>query len=167
MTLNSVLLRGVALVAVLSACGCYESDTPLDPMPQLQADSRLLGSWRCVSSEPGNDEILVVTVTAGGDRRYAITTQEPGEEPERVEAFASSLKDVTVLNVKDSFDPRPWHFIEYRLLQDDVLRLRLVHERLLKGVPPQLLRKTIEAQRANPALYEDYAHCVRIHASSL
>ncbi len=42
----------------------------------------------------------------------------------------------------------------------------LVHERLLKGVPPQLLRKTIEAHRANPALYKDYAHCVRMHASS-
>ena len=167
MMLNPVLLRGVALVAALSACGCYESDTPRDPMPLLRTDSRLLGSWRCVSGEPGDDERPTLTVTAVGDRSYAITIQEPGEDPERAEAFGSEVKDVTLLNVKDSIAPRPpWHFVEYRLLQPDVLRLRLVHERLLKGVAPQLLRKTIEAQRANPALYEDYALCLRISERS-
>jgi hypothetical protein len=77
----------VLIVAGLAA-GCYESEFPLDPVPMVQTDSRLVGSWRCVSPDAG-DEAITLTVDASQARMYAITWQESGNPPERFEGYAS------------------------------------------------------------------------------
>jgi hypothetical protein len=148
--------------------GCYESEFPLDPVPQVQTDSRVMGSWRCVSPD-ASDEAITLTVAPSQVPRYAITWQESGRPPDRFEGYASSLMGTTLVNVRDLNErvppstANPWRFINYTLLQPNVLYIRVVHERLLKGSAQsrEAIRNTIERERLNPALYEDLIACIR------
>jgi len=85
-------------------------------------------------------------------------------EPDRLEASASSLKETTFVNVRDlAATTKPWLFIHYTLMQPDVLRIRVVHERLLKDAIQSraAVRNIIERERLNPALFEDSVVCSR------
>ena len=51
---NAFVQITILMVAGLAA-GCYESEFPLDQVPQVQTDPRLMGSWRCVTPEAGDE----------------------------------------------------------------------------------------------------------------
>jgi hypothetical protein len=156
--------RRFALVLLAGlVAGCYESEFALDPTPQLQTDSRLTGSWRCVDADV-SDEAITLTVVSSQARTYAITWQESGKPPDRFEGYASSLKGTTLLNVRDlNATTKPWLFIRYTLLQPSILFIQVVHERLLAGSVQsrEAVRNAVERQRLNPALYEDSIVCMR------
>jgi hypothetical protein len=161
LTFRSVPLRAAILAVALISSGCYESEVPLDSTPQVSTDARLFGSWRCVSPDAeDNDEVLKLTVTKAGPRTYSVVARDP-EETSGYDAYASLIKGTTVLNLRKTSTTR-WQFVTYTLLQPDVLRIRLMSDRLLKGVPGTSIRKVIEEQRDNPALYEEYVVCVRL-----
>ncbi len=143
--------------------GCYESEFPLDPTPQLETDSRLTGSWRCVSDD-ATDDAITLTVNSSQARTYAITWQESGKRPNRYEGYASSVNGTTLVNIRDlDATTKPWVFIRYTLLQPNVLFIQVVHERLLEGSVQSraAIRNTIERERLNPGLYEDLMVCMR------
>src|SRR5262245_64593870 len=130
--MRDAFLRITLLVVGGLVAGCYESEFALDPAPQLQTDSRLMGSWRCVSPD-ATDEAITLTVGPLQDRTYAITWQESGKPPDRFEGYASSLQGTTLVNVRDlAATTKPWGFIQYTLLQPNVLFIQVVQERLLK-----------------------------------
>ena len=162
---GAIFLRMILLIVAGLATGCYESEFPLDQAPQVQTDSRLVGAWRCVTPD-ANDEASTLTVDGSQGRTYAVTLQESGKPPDRYEGYTSSLKAITLMNLRDvAATPTRWVFIHYAFLQANVLLIQVVHERLLKGVAksPAAVRKTIERERLNPALYEGSIVCVRMH----
>ena len=161
--MRDAFLRMTLLVLAGVVAGCYESEFALDPAPQLQTDSRLMGSWRCVSPD-ATDEAITLTVDPSQARTYAITWQESGKPPSRFEGYTSTLKGTTLVNVRDlTATTKPWVFIQSTLLQPNILFIRVVHERLLKGSVQsrEAIRNTIERERLNPALYEDSIVCMR------
>jgi hypothetical protein len=162
---GAIFQRTILLIVAGLATGCYESEFPLDPAPQVQTDSRLMGAWRCVTPD-ANDEASTLTVDGSQGRTYAVTLQESGKPPDRYEGYTSSLKAMTLVNLRNiAATPKRWVFIHYAFLQPNILLIQVVHERLLKGVAksPAAVRKTIERERLNPELYEDSIVCVRMH----
>ena len=105
--------------------------------------------------------MLKLTVTSSGLRTYAITLHDR-EETKDYEGYASMVKGTPLLNLHEASTRQRWQFVTYALLQPDVLRIRLVSDRLLKGVPRTAIRKAIEEQRGNSALYEESVVCVRL-----
>jgi len=161
--MRAIVPRTILLSMAVLGIGCYESEFPLDPAPQIQTDSRLMGAWRCVSPDAG-DEAFTLTVDGSRDRTYAITWKESGKPPDRFEGYASSLKATTLVNVRDvAATQKRWYFIHYVFPRPNVLLIRVIHEGLLKGVvqSPATVRRTIEREQLNPSLYEDLIVCVR------
>jgi hypothetical protein len=162
------LLAGSALV--LSAC--FDFDAPIDREPQVPVDSRLMGTWRCLPSEPKPDaKAANFVVSPVSDRVYSISFVEEGEDPDRYEAYGSSVKGRSLLNVRD-LAPRspakPWSFARYAFLRPDVLQVQLVNDELLKGTEhsPASLRAALERLDSNPGLYVEYCVCLRATVES-
>lgn len=98
------------------------------------------------------------------DRLYAVTFRAPGEDPDRYEAHASSVKGATLLNVRELDKTNtPWVFARYSFLRPGVLEVQLVSDTLLKGVEGSAaaLRQALERHHTDPALYSDFCVCLR------
>jgi hypothetical protein len=155
----------------LALGGCYDFGAPIDVAPRLALDPALLGTWRCLPSDPAPDATPANFVVARArDLVYSIALQEKDEDPDRYEAHASGVGGRTVLNVRD-LDPKaqakPWSFARYTFLLPDVLRVELVSDEALKGVEhsPGSLRAALERPEARPELYVDFCVCVRARRS--
>jgi hypothetical protein len=167
------LLRALWLVAGIVPLGaCYDFGAPLDSAPTQALDSELLGTWRCLGTDPSPDaEPANIVVTAAGERVYFIRLEAEGEAPDLYEAYASDIKGHVVLNVRD-LDPRaatkPWTFARYGFLLPDVLRIQLVNDDELKGVEPTsvALRAALEQRDARAEVYADFCVCVRTGSRS-
>jgi hypothetical protein len=131
-------------------------------------DPALIGTWRCLPATPdSSDEAATIEVARKTDRVYAITFRAPGEDADRYEAHASSVKGTTLLNVRELEKAnQSWVFARYAFLRPGVLEVQLVSDTLLKGVegPASVLREALEKHQADPALYSDFCVCVRAKA---
>jgi hypothetical protein len=148
--------RAWMLAAAVLATSCYQSQTPLDPTPQVAVDARLLGVWRCVGPDP-SDDAITIRVAAAGSRSYAVTWEESGKAAaDHYEAYASAITGSTFLNVRETpvRSDTLWSLVRVTLLQPTVALVQMVHEDLLKGQGTAAVRRTIEAQLNNPGLYE-------------
>lgn len=155
----------LAATAFLSAA-CFTSDVPLDKEPALDVDPALIGTWRCLASAAESD-VATIEVARKTDRVYAVTFRAPDEDPDRYEAYASSVKGTTLLNVRElGKTNESWVFARYAFLRPNVLELQLVSDTLLKGVegPAAVLRQALEKHQGDPALYSDFCVCVRAQA---
>jgi hypothetical protein len=166
--------RGWALsvVAAVFISGCYESDVPLDPTPQIGIDLALLGTWRCLPLGAGAEEKpATVVVTSDGPRQYGVTWREGEADPERYRAYLSSVRVPRLLNVqclKEGKTEKTWEFIRYSLLRPDVLYLQVVSDDALKDTEksPMALRRAVERLHKQPTLYVDFCACVRARQGS-
>jgi len=91
-TMNIIKIRRLIIclfvcAAALLMTGCYESDTPLDPAPQIPADTRILGIWRCATPDRG-DAAFTLTITRATEASYFVRRQEAGKDPEPFEGYA-------------------------------------------------------------------------------
>jgi hypothetical protein len=159
-----------AAIAIAMAPGCYESDFPLDPAPRLEVDEAWLGTWRCLPFNADADEDpATVRVKRGAERRYDITWQETGKDPERYEGFMSSVRGVPFMNIKlkDAKDnagkDNEWLFLRPTLLRPSVLQVQIVDRDALKGVEasPRAVRRAIERKLPEAALTVDFCVCAR------
>jgi hypothetical protein len=157
----------VAAMAAAMAAGCYESDFPLDPAPRLEVEEAWLGTWRCLPFNADADEPpATMRVQRRPDRRYAVTWQEGGQDPDRYEGFASSVHGTRFVNVQailPTGERGKWVFLKSTLLRPSVLQLQVVDSDALKGVEatPSAVRAAIERQLSKPALTADFCVCVR------
>ena len=95
MILRPAALAGLAC-SVLFLPACFDFTAPIDLEPQVALDGRLLGTWRCLPSEPKADAMPVnFVVVPARDRVYSIAFVEDGEEPERYEAMAPNSRVVS------------------------------------------------------------------------
>jgi hypothetical protein len=158
---------GAAVIAVGMAAGCYESDFPLDPAPRLEVDQAWLGTWRCLPFNADADEgPATVRVKRGPDRRYDVTWQEGGKEPDRYEGFTSAVRGTRFVNVRElKADGKTgqWVFVRPTLLRPNVLQVQVVDNDAMKGVEASApaVRGAIEQKLSNPALSVDFCVCVR------
>ena len=160
------VLRLIFWVAIAALPACYESPVPLDPVPQADIDSGLIGAWRCLPPDPGPDaEPANLTVARSRDRVYEAVFTADDEDPDRYEVYASVVKGRQVLNVRDvgATNGKPWAFVQYALLRPDVLEIRIADDEAFKGVAatPAALRKRFEGMAGDPRLFTGYCVCVR------
>ena len=160
-------LRAVAVAALASLPGCYESEVPLDSTPRMEVDGAWLGTWRCLPFNADADEQpATVRVDRGAERYYAVTWQESGKDPEHYEAFASSVRATPFWNireVKTTGEKGKWVFLRPSMLRPAVLQVQIVDQDALKGVEPSsaALRRALERKLTSPSLTVDFAVCVR------
>jgi hypothetical protein len=153
-----------------ASLACFGSDVPLDKEPALDVDPALIGTWQCLPSGPdpdSRDSVATIEVARKTDRVYAVTFRAPDEDPDRYEAYASSVKGTTLLNVRElGKRNESWVFARYAFLRPSVLEVQLVSDTLLKGVegPAAVLRQALEKHLADPALYSEFCVCVRAKA---
>lgn len=161
---------GAAIVfAGALASGCYEAAFPLDPVPLVDVDPGVPGTWRCLPlGGDADDAPALLTVTpAARPHAYDVMWQEEGDRPDRYEAYASRLSTVTFLNVREQREAGPpgrWFFMRANLLRPAVLHLQVVADTTMRGVPATAadVRAALERRRDDDALYTEAAVCARV-----
>jgi hypothetical protein len=159
--------RATALIAAAMVGGCYESDVPLDPTPQIEVNEAWLGTWRCLPFNADADEQpATMSVQRAADRRYGVTWREGDGEPDHYEAFTSAVDGTQLVNLQERKANEAggkWVFVRPTLLQPNVLQLQIVDEKALKGVEgtPAAVRQAIARQLSASGLTVDFCVCVR------
>jgi len=159
--------NALALTVALVMNGCYESDFPLDSTAKVSVDRALIGTWRCLPFDgDGQEPPATVVVESARDRLYAIDWREQGKDPERYQAYASTVRVPRLLNIqvlKDGVASTAWIFGRYAFLRPDVVQLQIVRDKALERVEktPTAIRKAIEGLQDSVSLYEDFCVCVR------
>ena len=160
-----LLARAVLAMCIAVTCaGCYEAAFPLDPAPQAPLDAKLFGTWRCISAS-ANSEAANLIIRRARDGVYAASIVEDDKSTDTYEAYASVVGGNTVLNVQElKASKTPWVYGRYELLKPDLFQFQVASDDVLKGVEKSAaaVRRAIERQRADPALFEDGITCVRI-----
>ncbi len=165
--MQAFVRRTSALMAVALLSGCYESDFPLDPAPQIGVDAALVGTWRCLPLDGGADEQpATVVVQSDGARQYSVTWREGDKDPDRYRAYLSSVRVARLLNVqwlKEGKSDNAWAFMRYSFLRPGVLYLQVVNKDALKNIEksPAALRRAIERLEKGSSLFVDFCACVR------
>jgi hypothetical protein len=145
--------------------GCFESSFPLDPSPQMELDSRVLGGWRCMFAEPDSHSVFALELKGGAGGQYQATTMVAGGDMGRYQVYASSVNGDPLVNVR-SFqagpDEKPWVYLRYELLGPTVLHVRALREAAVQGVEDSAtaIRKAID--KAQDEAYEDAFVCLRL-----
>jgi hypothetical protein len=156
----------VAVFAIATASGCYESDFPLDPSPQLGVWQAWLGTWRCLPVNADADEQpATLRVKLGPERWYDVTWQE-GSKQDRYEGFTSVVVGTRFVNLRElkpDGKTGQWVFVRPTLLRPNVLQLQVVDDDAMKGVEASApaMRRAIEQKLSDPALTVDFCVCVR------
>ena len=160
----------IVMLAVLAAfaSGCYESEFPLDADPLIDLNPALLGVWRCLPLDGEADEppVTLTIARSARTRVYDTTWQEPGDAPDRYDAYASVLQGTTLMNVRERSVAGPvgkWMFMRATLLRPNALYLQVVADAAMTGVAKtaNAVRATVERQRNTGAFYTDVALCAR------
>jgi hypothetical protein len=149
--------------------GCYESDFPLGPSAAGTIDPKLLGTWRCVHGEAGQNKSFLITVVPFDEKQYCVDVTMEGEKPIHYRAYSSSVRNTTLLNVqelKPNIEPstQKWLFIRYTLLKQSILQVEIVKDKPFKGIDssPEAVRKVIDRMVERPELYQDYCVCAKV-----
>ena len=162
--IRRALSRAATCLAVCGSVACYEAAFPLDPLPQVDLEAGVQGTWHCISSDPA-DRDMTLTVAPSRSRVYAVTFQEFGHELNRYEAHASLVAGVPVVNLRSLKPaPKPWTFVRYLLVRPNVLALRIVdgdEMRAVQGSPPTV-RQAIGERVKDASLFLDLLTCVRM-----
>jgi hypothetical protein len=149
--------------------GCYESDFPLGASATGTIDPGLLGAWRCVQGDPGQNKSFLITAVRFDDKQYYIGVTMEGEKPIHYRAYSSSVKNTTLLNVqelKHKTEPpaQKWFFVRYTLLKQNILQVEIVKEKPFKGIDSssEAVRKVVDRMVERPELYQDYCVCAKV-----
>ena len=167
-------VRRLAVLVVLAAVasGCYESEFPLDADPLIDVNPGLLGTWRCLPLDGEADEPPVTLTIARSARARVYDTiwQEPGDTPDRYDAYASVLQGTTLMNLRERNAAGPvgkWIFMRATLMRPNALHLQVVADKAMTGVPATAtaVRAAVERERNSAAFYTDVALCARAAAA--
>jgi len=149
--------------------GCYESDFPLGPSAAGTIDLKLLGTWRCVQGDAGQNKSFLITVVPFDEKQYCIDVAMEGEEPIHYRAYSFSVRNTPLLNVqelKPKIEPsgQKWFFVRYTLLKQSILQIEIVRDKPFKGVDssPEAVRKVLDRMVERPELYQDYCVCAKV-----
>ena len=162
---------GVILLVLLVSplWGCYESDFPLGPSAAGTIDPKLLGTWRCVQGEAGQNKSFLITIMPFDEKQYCIDVAMEGEKPIHYRAYSSSVRNTNLLNVQElrpKTEPsaQKWFFVRYTLLKQSILQVEVVRDKPFKGVDasPEAVRKVLDRMVERPELYQDYCVCAKV-----
>jgi hypothetical protein len=156
------------VLALIALTGCYESSFPLDPEPQTEIDSRVLGGWRCMFAEPDSQRVFAMELKSSGKGRYQATTMVAGGDLGRYQVHVSLVKGRPVVNVRSlQAEPgeKPWLLLRYDLLKPNILSVGAVRDQWLAGVPDSAaaVRKALEQASDEGEVYEDAFVCLKLN----
>jgi hypothetical protein len=160
----------LAVSAATLVAGCY-SQSPLDSSPQVALDTRLLGTWRCVSADPRTPQVATATFAVGPvarDRAYVLTWQDTADEAESYRAFLSKLGSSTFLNVRPLKEDRysGWAFLRYSFLRANVVYVEFARDEPFREkastASSAAARATLErALQTTPETLAEFATCMK------
>jgi hypothetical protein len=166
---NRRILGVMLMVLFVPLWGCYEADYPLGPSAAGTIDPKLLGTWRCVQGEPGQNKSFLITAVRFDDKQYYIGVTMEGEKPIHYRAYSSSVRNTTLLNVqelkpKTKPPAQKWFFVRYTFLKQSILQVEIVKDKPFKGIDssPEAVRKVIDKMVERPELYQDYCVCAKV-----
>jgi len=110
-----------------------------------------------------SDERASLEVFPFDEAQYYAEWTEDGETA-RIRAYGSRVGDVTVLNVQVLEAASPvgkWMFARYRLESPRTLKLSLVSEKAVKGLPEADALQAVRKRAADDSLYEPWTICSR------
>jgi hypothetical protein len=155
------MLALLALLSTLPAC-FYQYDTPLGTPTTATLDTKLLGTWRCVSGD--QDKAALISFRAFDERQYGVTFDPEGEKAGSLRAFAAPIAGV--LNVQEVDETpaasRKWGLARYRLIGSGALVVDLLKDDALAGVAPAVAVETLRKRVDDPALYDSFVVCARV-----
>jgi hypothetical protein len=157
----------LALAGALALGACFDFESPLDETQLLDLDPSLLGTWRCLPSDPDpTAEPANIVVTVARNRVYAIAFEEQKEDPDRYEGYASKVRSQIILNVRNlhpRYPDKSWAFARYSFLLPNVVRVEFVSDDALNAVEQSsaALRSAIEQLGSSRELFTDFCVCVR------
>ena len=165
--------RWIAMAVSALASGCYEFEFPLDAKPEVIADERLLGGWRCMGLDEDAKEppfSLHIAKKSGTTTSWAIesVSSDGKVEGSAYEAFGSTLRPGKFLNLREvgEKDPGKWTFLRYSFLLPQIMRVELIKDEPFEKIEKsqKAIRSAIEKRRNDPAIYSEFCICVRSKA---
>ena len=151
------------LFLATGSIGCYESTSPLSPPGSVRVEPVLMGTWRCVPDPVKPGENATLRVFRFDDVQYYFEWVE-GNEVSRLRAYGSRIGQTVLLNVQElkAKDPSgKWIFVPYRLESPDKLRVAIVKEQAVKGLPEREALGAIRRRVTDDSLYEAWQICSR------
>jgi hypothetical protein len=153
-------------IAAAMLVGCLKG--PLDPQPLLERDPAVLGLWLCVPDDPNPEAgTATIHVSPQGDRGYAITFQEPDEEPEHYTGYLSETSVGRLMNVHSLKPPSTgsdWALFRYSLPRPGLLSVEILSENAYRNTDgePGAVRAALQEAKDRPGLFEGYCACTRV-----
>lgn len=142
----------VGLLAVFLFSGCiYES--ALEARPGRPAEERFAGNWR-----QADNKSHVMLIRVFDEKQYAVVTVD-GEDVQPYRAFTCEVDGLRLANLQylapGKKENGKWAFFEYRIDDKGRLVIRMINDKVIRPdlKTPKDLRKAIEANRRNPALF--------------
>jgi hypothetical protein len=153
-----------AAVAVLPAC---LSETPIVPGAPAPLDERLVGVWRCVSPEEGEDATITLTVRRKDGTSYAGTMGESADKTSPFEAHLVGPRERTLVNVKETEtdSAEKWTVVRHAFLRPDVLHLDMLDSDAFRAGPKEAAAALQDPKRRE-LLLRDWCTCVRVRSGS-
>lgn len=156
------------LMLLVATAGCYESAFPLGPPSEGRIDPGLVGRWRCINGEDGQDDPSMVSLVPFDETQYYVGLEQEGETPEHYRAHSSNLKGVSLFNVQElettaSTAKRKWWFLRLNLLKENILQVQVVNDKALEGIEPsaKAVRAAVEKKLDEPNFYVDFLVCAK------
>src|SRR5262245_39558726 len=155
--------RLIPFVLCIAAAGCITSFThPLGPAGQAYIDERLLGTWKCVSTddESSGDLILVKFDSS----QYLLRMVDRGSAQD-YRALATRLGESSFISMR-AIGPKAeggWTILQYTFTDVGDLTLRGLDPNAFEDVvdEPQAVRDRLEARVEDPEILVDVLQCTR------
>ncbi len=163
---NRIRGRVVFTLLILLCCsGCpLESPEPLNPVGSEALDTQLIGEW--VTIQDGDKEIEngSVSIFIFNSSEYYLEVTKDRIVEDRYAAHPSTIAGQKFLNIRDIGNREStYSFIRYVISPSGELSFQFVREEFFEktGVSATEIRKVLERQTDDPALFEDSGHRLR------
>lgn len=152
-----------ALLPSVLLLGCpHDSATPLADFSDVSLDDRLVGSWRCVSSD--GEEPAMLSFSRVGPAELQATLSDDDEDASRFRLRSAKAGSTQLVNVEalQKTDKAFWSLARLTLHRAGILQVELAREEPFKEASTAGPREVIDRSLERGDLFEDLCVCTRV-----
>ena len=162
----------LALVAISLLASCRDARYPIDAVPVMKIDTRLLGNWKAKDQKKHtkNDVVfdMIYSLTKQDDHQYLITVKgkdKKKDKPESTTAYLSEINKALFLNINVKDDSGGYVFL--RILDVDVSAgivkvTSIADTTMIQLASAKQVRERIAKNINNPAFYKDTTYLYKL-----
>jgi hypothetical protein len=162
----SFILGGLALAAALLLAGCFETTLNLGYAIDSKVDPHYCGDWHFEWKDGDQTASADLTIRNFDGKQYYAEWNDHKNKTLRMSGFLIPLKETTFAQLtpmETDGELQPKHLILKVLLDGDKLALTNLKEDFFSDVTTDAaLKKKIEENISNPAMYEDVGTGTRV-----